>query len=394
MTGDLGTRSEDTSMNPGSSRIVPGRMPGLVERLRVQVLRTRIPVWALVPSLIGLASRAFSLTSIATMQAFGVPKFTVLVQPVNVFTAWDGQWYLWIASHGYQAAAVRPPTAFDYAFFPLWPILIKIFGPGVLPSWISAVLLANGLFILAGIVVWRLLADVFGDATATRGTALFAFAPPAFVFSMVYTESLFILLAAASLLATRRLSRWAWPAALLAGFTRITAVAIAASAFVRAMRSRGRARSIALGSLVATVLALVTWSAFIMILTGDWRSWIQVGTNWQAGSAGPRVLLTYFEHPTANSLPRIAFVVLIAAASVRLLTIDLEMAVYALGCVGLAIAGASWSLPRYAMVAFPAFGVLAIWGGRRGTLVLLVISVLFQAAFVWMSLNPDPIAPP
>jgi hypothetical protein len=376
--------------------LASGQLARWRDRLKVQVSRTRIPEWTLVPIGIGLASRSFSVASIALMQAFGQPRgFTLLVRPVNGFDAWDGQWYLWIVGHGYHAAAVRPPTSFDFAFFPLWPILIKVLGLGVLPSWVTAVALANALFILAVVVIWRLLADSFGNVAATRGIALFAFAPPAFVFSMVYSESLFVLLGASSLLAMRRLSRWALPAAFLAGLTRVTAVVIALSALVRAIQSGGRARRIALGSVVAVGLALALWSGYVMVLTGDWMSWIQAGTNWRPGTAGPQALLNYLEHPTASSIPRIGFVVLIGVASLRLLAIDREMAAYALGCVGLAlVAGATWSIPRYVLVAFPAFGVLADWGGRRGTLALLAASIALQAVFVWITLSPQPVAPP
>jgi len=363
-----------------------------LERIQPLLRGLHIPAWALVPAAIGLVSRLFSSGIIALMRVLGPPDYSVLVRPANGFDAWDGQWYLWIVKNGYHAAAVRPPRAFDFAFFPLWPSLIKVSTLGVLPSWSTAVVLANGLFIVAAVIVWRLLADSFGDVTATRATALFAFAPPAFVFSMVYTESLFVLLAAASLVAARRSSRWALPAAFLAGLSRVTSVAIAGSALVGAIRSTGRRRWIALGSVVAVLVALGAWSLFVWALTGDALGFVHVGTNWEPGTAGPQALLNYVAPPRVSSIPRIAFVVVIAVASLRLLKVDREIAAYSLGCVALAIAaGAVWSIPRYVLVAFPAFGVLAGWGGRRGTLVLLAISVALQVAFVWMSISPNPL---
>ncbi len=57
--------------------------------------------------------------------------------------------------------------------------------------------LANLLFIAAAVLAWRLLAERFDPDLATGAVALFAFSPSACVFSLAYSEPLFLLLAAA-----------------------------------------------------------------------------------------------------------------------------------------------------------------------------------------------------
>jgi Mannosyltransferase (PIG-V) len=372
---------------------VPGRPQRLVTRPSRTALPTpAIPAWVITPAVIGLASRVLSVVAIAAMRLLGPPRFPVLVHATNAFTAWDGQWYLSIAEHGYHAAPLVAPRGFDYAFFPLWPTLIWIASLGPWPGWVAAVALANALFVLAAVVVWRLLADVFGPTVATRGTALLAFAPPAFVFSLVYTESLFVLLSAAVLLGMRRGARWAIPAAFLVGLTRVTALAVGAAAAVGVVRRGGRPRRIALASGSALAIALLAWAAYNAHLTGDWLGFVHASTDWVPGTAGLPVLARELAGHSASQIPRLAFVILVTVASIRLLWVDVELAAYALGCVVLGVGfGVIWSMPRFVLVAFPAFGIVAGWAGRRGSIALVGLSIALQVLFTWMSISPHPI---
>jgi len=74
---------------------------------------------------------------------------------------------------------------------------------------------------------------------------------------------------------------------------------------------------------------------------------------------------------------------LILVASVALVRRDAPMAVFALFAVttGL-IFGRQSSVARYALAAFPAFGVLGGWAGRRGSVILLVAFMIGQVLFV------------
>jgi len=73
--------------------------------------------------------------------------------------------------------------------------LIRLSTAGFLPDGITSVVLANLLFVLAAVLLWRLLADRLDPSAATHAIALLAFSPPAYVFSLAYSESLFLLIA-------------------------------------------------------------------------------------------------------------------------------------------------------------------------------------------------------
>jgi hypothetical protein len=106
------------------------------------------------------------------------PSRTVCCPPGD--TRWDTFWYLNIARRGYQwkTAAVTSPTA----FFPLYPLLIRI---GVLLSHRSyivvALVLSNLSFLAALVYLWRLAAWELGQRVAAGPcSTLPSFRPPYF----------------------------------------------------------------------------------------------------------------------------------------------------------------------------------------------------------------------
>lgn len=122
---------------------------------------------------------------------------------VTAWERWDALWFLSIATEGY---AEGDGSA---AFFPLYPLLIRgiSFLLGGRPL-AAALLISNVAFLGALVVVYRLTIVEFGDRSKARRTVLYlAIFPAAFFFLAPYSESLFLLLAAGSMLAART-GRW------------------------------------------------------------------------------------------------------------------------------------------------------------------------------------------
>lgn len=120
-----------------------------------------------------------------------------LVEP---FRNWDGTWYSMIAENGYMDNF--PATA---AFFPLYPWLMD-WGNAItgLPVETVGWLISRLAFLGALIMVSALVAQDF-DITIARWTVVaIAVFPTSFFFGAVYTESLFLLLAVATLWAARK----------------------------------------------------------------------------------------------------------------------------------------------------------------------------------------------
>jgi hypothetical protein len=111
---------------------------------------------------------------------------------------WDARWFLQIAMHGYEEV---PQAA---AFFPVYPAVVH----GV--AWLTGSLLVAGVLVslVSGAVAAWVLAQIARPLLGERGAhdvvLYLALYPVAFVFTSLYSEGLFLALAAGSFLAAGR----------------------------------------------------------------------------------------------------------------------------------------------------------------------------------------------
>jgi hypothetical protein len=151
---------------------------------------------------------------------------------------WDAAWYLVIAHYGY-----RPDlgiyTSSRTAFFPLYPLGLRTISWFGVPPVLAGVLLSvaalagalYGIHRLTTLELTRVAqASLAGDRVsdaARLAVMLTAFAPMAFFFSAVYSESLYLALSV-GLFWSARHGRWMWVGVLgaLAGATRSTGLVL------------------------------------------------------------------------------------------------------------------------------------------------------------------------
>ena len=127
-----------------------------------------------------------------------------LFQMLRDLGAWDGIWYRSIAIHGYDPTIGHGDNA---AFLPLYPMLLRglrTLLPFVDLVWLGAAL-STALMAVGMCLLYKLTDERFGRTIARRTVLFLSISPLAFVFSAVYAESLFLVLATgAFLLAERR----------------------------------------------------------------------------------------------------------------------------------------------------------------------------------------------
>ncbi|MHB1391238.1 MAG: hypothetical protein ACYCXF_08445 [Thermoleophilia bacterium] len=131
---------------------------------------------------------------------------------LKVFAVWDGSWYLSIAEHGYHAHFDKIP---DYVWFPLYPVLIRLFSFLTFGNYlVAAILISNLCLALAMVFVYRYTEIILGSRIARRSILYLSIFPLSFIFSIAYPASLLLLLCAAAFYfaETRR-----WAAAGLVG---------------------------------------------------------------------------------------------------------------------------------------------------------------------------------
>jgi hypothetical protein len=178
---------------------------------------SRLLVWAAAIAavvLFGLSRRAADFDPAGLTTPFG-PTGDALAAPLG---RWDSVWFMAIADGGYGDGA-------SAAFFPLYPLLLRVAGAPLGSTLIGGALLSTALLGVALVLLHRLVSLDHERAVARNAVLVTALFPMAFFFSAVYSESLFLALSIGAVYAARR-ERWLWAGVLgaLAAATRSAGV--------------------------------------------------------------------------------------------------------------------------------------------------------------------------
>ena len=245
--------------------------PSTDSQLRQAVADAAIPFAVWHAALFGLAALANAyLAPVATTSTAGGGS-----EPV--WAHFDASYYLGIADHGYSAGPGE-----EWAFYPLYPAVVRLLGylggGGHAAHVVAGLVVANLASLIAAVLLHQLVRADWGLGVARRACVYFAVTPLGFYLSAVYPESLFVMLAVATLLLTRQ-HRWvaAGVVAALAAATRppgvMLAVVLVAELVVVVVAARRTGAAVPLlRPLVGIVLApmgLVAFIAYGWIRTGD-----------------------------------------------------------------------------------------------------------------------------
>jgi hypothetical protein len=371
----------------------PSPRSGRLGRPRLPSVPTAGP-WALAfPLAVAIASRAYSAALLLVLPTPGMTS-PFLTRYHSTFAGWDAQWYLHIALTGYhdvpQQFALHGGDRYDFAFYPGWPFLLALGDRTGLPPDIVAVVLANVLFVLAAVAVYLVVAGRFSVPVARRTTLLLSFAPAAYVFTMGYSEPLFILLVATYFgLRGHPVRALAAGAAML---VRVTGLAILASAIATLWVDRGRWREL-VASAALVVIGFGAWFGFAAWLMQRPNGWFLGSPSWLPVDGIPQVI-QMLSAPKPIELAWMAVVVVMLVASLALIRRDVELGAYSAVAIAMSIVGAPvYSMPRHTLVAFPALALIGERIGRRGTITLVVASAVLEAWFVTGVFGPGLVAP-
>jgi hypothetical protein len=370
----------------------------------------------------GFLLAKFVPTSSHQLTTSDVPPGTL-----SIWSYWDGEHYVALALDGYFQA----PRYVSPAFFPMYPLLVRSFSEvfGGSPSkealsyW--GPLLSLLFLPFAFYFIYEIARQGWGERAA-KGTILaLAFFPTAFFLNAAYTESLFLALSAGSLWAIR-VKRNLLLACILAGLataTRNVGIFLVAPLMyewiaqggLKEPRERWRGLYLAFAP-----SGLIVYMGYLWIKFGDPLLFYSSQKYWKREAAAPldtatRAWATAVEganilrdpglwaHPAAqnfadhleraNSFFNLAFLifaVVVLLAGVRKL--PLSLTIYSLllivppalfGTPDIPLMG----IPRYVLVAFPAFIVLGLLARKKllfaGWVILsTIMSIVLCALFV------------
>jgi hypothetical protein len=303
-----------------------------------------------------------------------------------VWGRWDAEHYLKIATDGYSGT--------EMAFFPLYPLLIRMVGALTGNHLIAGLLISNVASFFGLLFFYKLVEHQYDRAVAHRATFYISIFPTAVFFSAVYSESLFLALTVASFYYIRERK---WLSAGVLGFfaslTRVEGVLLAVPFLIEyliVVFSSGPSPYQSLqntfkypvsavvrptAGLALIPLGLLSYMGFLWVLRGDPLYFSHVQAHWGRHLAYPwesvihsfKVMTqSHLPQAVANSAIEVAFTILMVAILIAgFWRLRPSYSVYmALSILVPMSTSSLMSMPRFALVLFPMFVMLALWGAR------------------------------
>ncbi|XVV11582.1 mannosyltransferase family protein [Actinoplanes sp. CA-131856] len=256
---------------------------------------------------VGTAIGIFALTRVAQLIILGWLD-AASDDPIGIrnrLLVWDAGWFLKVAvngyPHGYTYDMAGQLQGNELAFFPVYPLLIRAVAAVGIPastaalivSWVASVAMAIALHLLG--------TSLYDKRVGWALVAICCSAPVSIVFSMAYSEAVFLALVAGMLVAAHR-KVW-WAAGLLGVLTALSrptgaaaavALAVAALLAVRADRKQAWKPLLAAAVALAGVPLFLAWVGWRV---GDPAAWFRIqaagwGTAFDYGASTVTFLAT------------------------------------------------------------------------------------------------------
>jgi Gpi18-like mannosyltransferase len=307
---------------------------------------------------------------------------TPLDKEVDAFRTGDVGWYLDIAEHGY---ADRPFTADrqeNWAFFPLFPIVWRAVSSVAPNEMASGILLSSLFFLLAMVLLYRLLAPDVGHRAAFLTVVIMTVFPASYYATRPGPEALFLLLSIGAFLCARN-EHWLATGALgaLAALTRpYGLLLIVPLGYMAYRQTRRNARfDVTVLSLTLLPIALVAFMAYLFKLTGNAFAWLDIQRAWGTGVTWPfNGLVAFFSSPSVLdwwgwNLTPISVVATLGAIALVLVAwrcpkVNREYAIWAsINVIVLISRDVTEAAPRLILTVFPLMLVAALLLEKRAT---------------------------
>lgn len=299
---------------------------------------------------------------------------------------WDGGHYLGIARNGYS-------QNFQYAFFPLFPLTIRVVNfltqnylmAGILISAVSAFLGAH--------LLSRLVALDFGKSAAEKTVLAFLFFPTSFYLLTVYSEGLFFLLTIAAFYFLRQNKLiWATIFAVLVSATRLVGLAVVAGILFDVLTREGLNRKN--WYVLFSVSGFLIYCLFLYQQTGDPLYFLTAENHWQRTLVIPWVGFWETLKNVPNGAIDLAFAVFGLGLALRTFRfLPASYSIYSLLSVAIPLFTPTLSsMPRFLLPVFPIFILIALVKKPNlapayqviSLMLLAIFSVLFIAGY-WVS---------
>jgi Mannosyltransferase (PIG-V) len=289
--------------------------------------------------------------------------------------AGDALWYLDVAQHGYEKEQFNIDRQHNWAFFPLYPLIVSLAAKVTGEFVVTAAVLSN-IFFLGALIIFHRLASTFGadPEAANRSVFYLAAFPTSYFFSFPFTESLFLLLTLSSFYFAKR-DRW-WLAGVMGALASATRLAglflLPALAILYWQQHRARPLRPRLLSLLLIPAGLIAFMLYLRSITGNAFAFVDIQSAWGHNLGfflrpmwdyvkSPMLLGIHWDFRILNF---VMVVVAFGCCGVLIKRRQGALAIYMLLSLLVPLSSnfSLQSLTRYVMVMFPVFIVLGDFG--------------------------------
>ena len=306
------------------------------------------------------------------------------------FRNWDGGHFTGIAESGYK-------EKFQYAFFPLYPLLIRFFG-GILGNYFLAAIAISILStFLAMQFLYRLIILDFEKKIAQKTIFAMLFFPASFFFLTAYSEALFFFLTVAAFYFLKKRNLLIVTIfAIFAGATRFAGVSLAIALIVYVQATVGFNRKN--WFVIFAPMGFLLYCFYLFYHTGDPFFFIAAENHWQRNIAFPG--LSFWDGIKSITLRGITaanFTILLdlifatfglglALRTLRFLPV--EYSIYTLLSVLVPIFTSTLtSIPRFLLPIFPIFIMIALIKNNLIQVAYQIVSLMLLAAYTILFIN-------
>jgi hypothetical protein len=353
---------------------------------------------------------------ISELRAF--PDFPFL----EGWTRWDGGWYVSIATQGYY---FNPLEQSNVAFFPLYPLSIKLFMLLFKNPYLSGIIVSNLAFLTGVTFFYKLLKEhIVKDEEKSFWSILFLISfPYSFFFSAVYSESLFFMCAVICFYFAER-KKWLFSSlfGMLACADRFVGIALFSAILVKYWETYSAdyrfntiqnhtplqqrlPHALPVLSICLIPAGLIGYMAFLYIKFSDPLAFAHtIGGGWEGmKTLKPDILLPFksFVHTITNfsqlpdnkyhvlfQFPIFLFFLLLIIFTFKHFSISYGIFSLAMLLIPSSVSIDLISMGRYLLVIFPCFSVMPyIIRGTYIRVALITLSFLFLTLFTAMFSN-------
>lgn len=306
------------------------------------------------------------------------------------FANWDGAYYLSIAQFGYKEQS-------HYAFFPLYPLLIRGLNQ-ITQNYLAAALIISAVCSFLGLqLLYKLIRLDFDKKLAEKTIISIIFFPTSFYFLTAYSESLFFFLVVITFyfLRTKKILL-ATLMTILASATRITGLALSLALMTEIYLTSGFNRKN--WFVLLSPLGFAAYCLFLQDQISDPLYFLTAQLHWQRQISIPflnfwdtlKSLTTPgFIQTNFNSILDLLFAIFglgLALRSFRFLPISISVYAFISILIPL-LTSTLMSMPRFLLPIFPIFILISQIKNKYWTLGYQIISLMLLSIFTVLFIN-------